>query len=367
MKNFFFGILLALFSQCHTIQAQPSFKGYEHLFTDPLYYNALYINGDIVVDGNLNEKEWASIAWTSDFVDIEGTLKPKPHYCTRVKMMWNKTYLFIAAHMEEPHVWANLKNRDDVVFYDNDFEVFIDPNNNGHQYFEIEVNALNTIFDLFLPKPYRTNSLAVLSWDAPGMKTSVKVHGTLNNPKDRDKGWTVEMAIPFKAVSIGNAVQVPKMNDFWRINFSRVEWDTDIKDGKYVKKKDSKGYTLPERNWVWSPQGVINMHNPERWGYLYFTDGKSVSLDRKLPYSEEQKKLLWLIFYKQHEYFEKHGKFAGDLSDLAIDQRVLIGGFENKLKLHSSEKQFTATIGKTEGEYISINDEGLILAKNNKE
>jgi hypothetical protein len=27
---------------------------------------------------------------------------------------------------------------------------------------------------------------------------------------------------------------------------------------------------LAEDNWVWSPQGLINMHVPERWGWVEF-------------------------------------------------------------------------------------------------
>ena len=28
-----------------------------------------------------------------------------------------------------------------------------------------------------------------------------------------------------------------------------------------------------EDNWVWSPQGRVDMHQPEHWGYLQFADG----------------------------------------------------------------------------------------------
>ena len=33
------------------------------------------------------------------------------------------------------------------------------------------------------------------------LKTAVKIHGTLNNSKDIDKFWTVEMAIPLKEIT----------------------------------------------------------------------------------------------------------------------------------------------------------------------
>jgi hypothetical protein len=34
---------------------------------------------------------------------------------------------------------------------------------------------------------------------------------------------------------------------------------------------------LPDRkedNWVWSPQGLINMHVPDRWGYVRFSGAR---------------------------------------------------------------------------------------------
>jgi hypothetical protein len=49
------------------------------------------------------------------------------------------------------------------------------------------------------------------------------------------------------------------------MNFSRVEWQLRVRDGRYEKVPDTK-----EDNWVWSPQGVINMHIPEKWGTVRF-------------------------------------------------------------------------------------------------
>lgn len=64
-------------------------------------------------------------------------------------MLWDETYFYIYAEMEEPHVWGTLKERDTVIFYNNDFEVFIDATGDTHNYYELEVNALNTAWDLF--------------------------------------------------------------------------------------------------------------------------------------------------------------------------------------------------------------------------
>lgn len=61
--------------------------------------------------------------------------------------------------------------------------------------------------------------------------------------------------------------------EFWRVNFSRVEWQVEVQDGRYVKQVNpATGNPYPEDNWVWSPQGIVNMHYPELWGYVVFAD-----------------------------------------------------------------------------------------------
>ena len=106
------------------------------------------------LDGKLDEAAWSPAAWTEDFVDIEGPAKPKPRFRTRAKMLWNEEYFFIAAELEEPHVWGTITQHDAVIFQDPDFEVFIDPDGDSHNYYEFEMNALNTTWDLLMLKPY---------------------------------------------------------------------------------------------------------------------------------------------------------------------------------------------------------------------
>ncbi|WP_299499849.1 carbohydrate-binding family 9-like protein, partial [Mucilaginibacter sp.] len=235
----------------------------ENLFTQPENYVVYHTDHPPVIDGNINELVWHQTAWTSEFVDIEGAAKPKPALPTMVKMLWDDSCLYIAAQIAEPQVWATLRRHDDIIFRDNDFEIFISPDDTTPPYFEIEVNALNTIFDLLLNKPYRDGGNAIINWDVKGLHSAVKIQGTLNDASDKDEGWTVEMAIPFKSVSLGIGAKTPREGTQWRINFSRVEWDTKVINGNYVKLTDSAGKILPEHNWVWSPQGIVNMHYPE--------------------------------------------------------------------------------------------------------
>ncbi|HEX3742358.1 MAG TPA: carbohydrate-binding family 9-like protein [Bryobacteraceae bacterium] len=231
----------------------------------PLQYTCHRARTPIRIDGKLEDRAWRDAPWTSDFVDIQGAGQPAPRLRTRAKMLWDDGYFYIAAELSEPHVWATLTEHDSVIFHDNDFEVFLNPSGDTLNYFEFEMNALNTGWDLFLPKPYKHGGKADNSWEIPGLRTAVHVDGTLNHPRDRDRGWSVEIAFPWTAFGSRAPVKRPAAGEEWRVNFSRVEWLTDIAGGKYIKVPGK-----PEDNWVWSPQGLIDMHVPERWGYVQF-------------------------------------------------------------------------------------------------
>ncbi len=234
---------------------------------EPRRYRCTQASGALTIDGRLDESAWRQADWTDLFVDIEGPAqKPRPPFQTRAKMLWDDKYLYIAAALEEPHVWGTLDKHDQIVFHDNDFEVFIDPDGDARNYYEIEVNALNTIFDLLLVRTYVDGGPALHDWSLEGLQSAVHISGTLNDASDADRGWSVEFALPWAALAEHAHRPAPPNNgDVWRMNFSRVEWQHRIVRGRYEKVPDT-----PENNWVWSPQGEINMHIPQRWGYVEF-------------------------------------------------------------------------------------------------
>ena len=101
--------------------------------------------------------------------------------------------------------------------------------------------------------------------------TGIFIDGSLNYASDIDQGWRVEMAIPIASLMPRKFVPV-KNGDYWRINFSRVHWDQHFVDGRYRRDRDDLGDLKKEYNWVWSEHQVVNMHEPEKWGYAYFTN-----------------------------------------------------------------------------------------------
>lgn len=222
----------------------------------PRVYHCRKARGEITVDGVLDEQDWADAPLSEDFVDIRGVdFEPAPTMQTNFKMLWDEENLYIAGIIQENDVKARLTQKDTIIYYDNDFEVFLDPDGDGKDYFEFEINALGTLMDLFIDRPYCEEGKFLLSWDCSGIKTAVHVNGTLNDDK-ADNGWSVEMAIPFQSLDV-SFTKAARLQD-WRVNFSRVEW----------LKKDG-----PEENWVWSPTGVIDIHHPDRWGIVHF-EGK---------------------------------------------------------------------------------------------
>ena len=225
---------------------------------------------------------WHALPWSESFVDITGLAELTPRFSTRIRMGWDADYLYVGAELEEPHVWGTVKEDNEVMFMDNNFEIFIDPDGDGFNYYEFEVNALGSIWELSLPRPYGDGGKPRLGCNIDGLIRRIRVDGTLNDPTDVDRGWRVEVALPWTGLTEyhRDGLCPPEPGARWRMNFSRVEWRHEIVDDQYVRipphgtplaeslNPDEQEH--PEDNWVWSPQGAVNMHLPERWGEVIF-------------------------------------------------------------------------------------------------
>ena len=293
IKCFFSFLLIILLSSCSPKQPNVIDKNL------PKNYIAYFTSDKISIDGKDDENVWKDALWSDSFIDIEGEKTPK--FKTQFKMLWDQENLYLYSKMEDPHIWASLKQRDTIIFHNNDFEIFIDPNGDTHNYMEIEINALNTVWDLFLTKPYRNNATVLNQWDIKGFQSSVYVSGTLNDASDIDEYWAVEIAIPLSSLQEEIGKKTPILDQTWRINFSRVHWEFELIDDLYYRKKDVKGNFFPEYNWVWSPQGVINMHEPEKWGFIHFAKKNSGKYQSEFQYPEDSSLVLWMYSYYRNQ------------------------------------------------------------------
>ena len=225
----------------------------------PKRYVCYRTEGAILVDGHLHEPSWQRAPWIQDFAEL---VDPEhvPCLATRAKMLWDDEYLYIGAELEDPDVWGTFTVRDSpICSRDTDFEVFIDPDGDALNYMEFEINALNCVWDLLLEQPYERGGPAHTEWNWEHMKTAVQVDGTLNAPWITDHGWTVEIALDWASMApqaLGMSCP-PRHGDQWRLNMCRVHRDR----GERVA-----------WNWVWSTHGIHNMHVPEMFGTVQFSE-----------------------------------------------------------------------------------------------
>ncbi len=231
-------------------------------------------------------------------------------------MLWDDNYFYVAAQLEEPHVWGTLTKHDSVIFQDNDFEIFIDPDGDNQEYYEIEINALNTEWDLFLKKAYRDGGPAINEWEIPGLKTAVHVEGTLNNLERQDT--------PGRSSSRSPGRCWPSTHTGPR-RLGTATSGGSISPGSNGCTRSSTASTArcpstPEDNWVWSPQGVIDMHRPERWGYVQFSTAAPGQATYRPDPAGPIRDRLMQIYQAQRAFHDKNKKWAAKVDELALPE-----------------------------------------------
>ncbi|HTE10022.1 MAG TPA: carbohydrate-binding family 9-like protein [Chitinophagaceae bacterium] len=261
-------------------------------------YTAKKIPFPISIDGNIHKEIWQNAQWSKRFVDMV-TGQPAM-YNTQTALLWNDTHLYVAFAAEEPFVEAKLTKRDSIIFLENDLELFID---GGDCYYELEVNAANTVYEVFFiwkdactkggkfdtpqfdvhhQQAYtfggdydRTGASfwkgthprgirwAFTHFDMPGLQTAVQVEGTLNNNSDTDKGWNLEIAIPWDGLQLlaaGRSVP-PHNGDVWNMFLGRFQ--KLMAGGKEI---------WPHPAMALTSHGIYDTHLPEKWSRIEFVE-----------------------------------------------------------------------------------------------
>ena len=380
------------------------------------------------IDADPHKQIWSSIPWGNDFDDIRGaddapsqSDRPNSKCTTKVKMTWDEKYLYILALIESDfEITATFNERNAPIYQqDSDFEVFLDPSGCCQHYKELELNAINTVWNLMLDKTYwdggqeHSGRIAKpgdeLYYEVSDQITAVKIlEGSINNSSElpQRNTWVVEMALSHydtlkhgakrggTAINMKNipsedikGIKTPVIGDRWRINFSRVENKGDI-NWTWQKQK------------VWDPTlhkhvGKVNMHLPDAWGYVQF----GPSLDQvveaenfssstgagEISTNDIQKNgkgdLLWPLkltvanmYYAQKQYQQEHdNKYTADLNDLQpyLDADIMkpfhsslvssSSPFGMKLTCSDSNTEFSFKVYDSLGVYwVSITDKRLI-------
>lgn len=262
----------------------------------PGSYKANFITKPLRTDGNADGPAWAKATRTPRFVDmLTGTPAPLN---TTASVLWDEEALYIAFFAVEPHVHATMTKRDDLLFFENDLEIFID---GGDSYYELEFNALGTIYEVFFiwrdayqrggkwdvpkfdvhsPRAHsfggdyergtksfwtgnhpRGTRWAFLDYDMPGLDLKVAVDGKINDPTTVDRGWTAEISIPWASlVDLANGRSLPpKDGDVWGIFFGRFQ---------QLAVRSATG--IATGGWAAHQFGVADTHVPECFTQVVF-------------------------------------------------------------------------------------------------
>jgi hypothetical protein len=257
------------------------------------HYTCYRTGHTLEIDSRLDKRAWLEAPKSRRFVDlvsgVSGFLE------TRMASLWDDENLYVAFWVDEPNVQARLAERDSLVWTENDVEIFI----GGEDcYYEFQVNALGTIYEVFYiwqdalkkgsrfdipefdPLARRVDVIggfqdglrygkhprgprwAFMDWDFPGLRAAVRVDGSLNDPTDVDKGWTAEIAFPWRGMKAlaGSRPLPPRDGDIWRMDFSRFE---------LLEFCGAKAE--PHPGWALNRHGVYDSHIPECFSFVHFS------------------------------------------------------------------------------------------------
>jgi hypothetical protein len=206
-------------------------------------------NDAIAVDGKINERVWASAASTGEFVNV-GTGMPNtsPELGGKVRLLWNPNALYLAIEIHDTDIRGDFQKDavDPHLWTQSTAEVMIDPDGDGDNtdYYEIQLGPQGLVFDSQFdhynePRVLPNGPFGHQEWSA-NARHSVVVHGTLNDPADKDLGYTLEAEIPWSAFGKAKAAP-PKPGDVWRMNFyamrsnGGVAWSPILGQGNFHK------------------------------------------------------------------------------------------------------------------------------------
>ena len=179
-----------------------------------------WATGPIKLDGVLDDAALSKAEVLRDFSVYWQDRKAKT--ATTARLLWDKDYLYYSADMEDADLFAIVKERNGMTWYDDVFELFFKPSEDKLAYYEFQVNAAGTEMEMFLPSRGAGGYPRFAPLSKLGMESAVHLDGTLNNYEDVDKGWTVEGRIPWRAFK-GTGGK-PKPGDKWRFALCRYDY-----------------------------------------------------------------------------------------------------------------------------------------------
>jgi hypothetical protein len=168
------------------------------------------------IDGTLAEPVWQRPGTLlTDSLDGE----PSRGLTSEVWLAWDAQALVVAARLEDEDLWSDYRDQDDPLWRQDAFEIFVAADDSGERYVELQVSSRGVTFDAHFSRHRRGDE----AWDGP-WRAAVQVDGTVDDATDRDRGWSVEAAIPWTMLCEKTRIAcTPTEGSTMRVNLFRLE------------------------------------------------------------------------------------------------------------------------------------------------
>jgi uncharacterized repeat protein (TIGR03806 family) len=172
------------------------------------------------IDGKATDEAWKSAPVIERFtVPVSGAPAKAG---TRARLLWDRENLYFVAEMEDADLFADITEHDGRIWENDVFELFFKPAEDRPGYYEFEINAANTVLDMFMPRRGEGGYDRYRSDGDFHLETAVELRGTLNRRDDRDRGWTVEGRIPWRDfMRTGGR---PQPGETWKLALCRYDY-----------------------------------------------------------------------------------------------------------------------------------------------
>lgn len=223
-------------------------------------YKVAKATGPITIDGKMDEPDWQK-AEVRTFDNFYRRDKAPERQNTKFRMLWDDANLYLFYECEDTSLTARETNFDGAPYLDDCAEFFCSPvPDTIHMHFGVEINIVEAKYDYIVLWEYYNGRTIFIRQYNPTYQVKATTDGTINNDRDKDKKWQMELAVPFSAFAEFNRLAPPKTGTRWA--FQAVRQDRNFVNDRF-RSTSTLFPILDFRK---------DVHRPSDFGFLEFGD-----------------------------------------------------------------------------------------------
>lgn len=173
----------------------------------------------VTIDGVLDEAAWL----LADRLPIEYVLQPQEYLTApprgSVRILWDAQFLYVGFECSDDDVWSFSSKDDEMLCTGDVVELFLKPSREANVYYEFNIAPNGALFDARYPSRGAGGVERGKAWSS-GAQIATRVDGTDGDDQDFDKGYCVEMKIPWASFREG----APAPDAIWTFGAFRFDY-----------------------------------------------------------------------------------------------------------------------------------------------